>query len=60
MSALAAGVMAPIAGWLYENHGQQVAYWVAAATMIVLVLGGLMLAGPDAWRVKGSRISQPG
>ena len=60
MSALAAGVMAPVAGWLYENHGQQAAYWFAAATMIVLVVGGLMLAGPDAWRVKGTRLRRAG
>jgi MFS family permease len=52
MQALAAGLMAPITGWLYESYGQQTAYWFAAGVMIVLVAGGLLLAGPDARRVK--------
>jgi MFS family permease len=55
MQALAAGVMAPITGWLYENHGQQAAYWFAAVIMIAMVVGGLMLAGPDARHLKGRR-----
>ncbi len=57
MQALAAGLMAPITGWLYENHGQQTAYWFAAVVMIAMVAGGLMLAGPSARQVKGNRDS---
>ncbi|NNC92312.1 MAG: MFS transporter [Acidimicrobiia bacterium] len=60
MQALAAGVMAPFAGWLYENHGQQVAYWFAAIIMIAMVAGGLLLAGSDARHLKGRRIQGPG
>jgi MFS family permease len=52
MQALAAGVMAPLTGWLYENSGQQAAYWFAAFVMILMVAGGLLLAGPDARKVK--------
>lgn len=46
MQALGAGIMAPIAGWTYETHGQQAAYWVAAALILVLLLAGLWLARP--------------
>jgi MFS family permease len=52
MQALAAGVMAPITGWLYQHHGQQTAYWFAAGIMVVMVMGGLILAGPHARSVK--------
>jgi cytochrome b subunit of formate dehydrogenase len=55
MQALGAGTMAPLTGWLYENHGQQTAYWVAAIIMVTMVVGGLMLAGSDARPIKGSR-----
>lgn len=52
MQALGAGIMAPIAGWLYETRGQQTAYWVAAVLILLLVLGGLALARP-ALRLRG-------
>lgn len=52
MQSLAAGVMAPITGWLYENNGQRAAYWFAAAVMITMVTGGLLLARP-ALRLRG-------
>jgi len=55
MQALAAGVMAPFTGWLYENHGQQAAYWFAAVIMIAMVVGGLLLAGPAIRHVRGNR-----
>jgi MFS family permease len=51
MQALAAGIMAPFTGWLYESYGQQTAYWFASGAMILLVAGGLILAGPAARRV---------
>jgi len=53
MQALAAGLMAPATGWLYETYGQQTAYWFAAGVMILMVAGGLLLAGPDVRRIKG-------
>ena len=56
MQALAAGVMAPLTGWLYEHHGQQTAYWFAALIMIAMVAGGLLLAGPEARRMKRGRV----
>jgi len=46
MQSLGAGIMAPLTGWLYQTQGQQTAYWVAGATIFVLVAGGLALAGP--------------
>ena len=52
MQALAAGVMAPVTGWLYQSHGQQAAYWVAALVMLTMVAGGWALAGPEARRLK--------
>lgn len=52
MQSLGAGIMAPIAGWLYENHGQQAAYWGAASIILCLVLTGLWLARP-ALRLRG-------
>ena len=52
MQSLGAGIMAPIAGWLYETQGQQTTYWVAAAMIFALVLGGLWLARPDL-RLRG-------
>jgi MFS family permease len=58
MQALAAGVMAPVTGWLYENHGQRTAYWVAATVMLAMVVGGLVVAGSDGRRVRGRRPEQ--
>ena len=52
MQALAAGIMAPFTGWLYEHHGQQTAYWFASAIIALMVTGGLILAGPEARRMK--------
>ena len=46
MQALAAGIMAPVTGWVYENHGQQSAYWLAAIVVFSLVVIGLLVAGP--------------
>ncbi|MEM7091963.1 MAG: MFS transporter [Actinomycetota bacterium] len=51
MQALAAGIMAPIAGWLYESQGQRAAYWVGAATVLTMTLAGMIVAGPAAWSV---------
>ncbi len=50
MQALAAGIMAPITGWLYQSHGQRAAYWTAAVIIAAMVAGGLLLAGPDGRR----------
>lgn len=50
MQALAAGVMAPITGWLYESQGQRAAYWTAAVIIAAMVAGGLLIAGPDGRR----------
>jgi len=47
MQSLGAGIMAPIAGWLYETQGQQTVYWVSAAMIFTLALGGLALAWPE-------------
>lgn len=52
MQALAAGVMAIITGWLYEHHGQKTAYWSAAAAIVIMVVGGLVLAGAEGRRMK--------
>lgn len=52
MQSLGAGIMAPIAGWLYETQGQRTTYWVAGGLILALVLGGLALARP-ALRLKG-------
>lgn len=52
MQSLGAGIMAPIAGWMYETHGQQAAYWTAAGIILVLVIVGLWLARP-ALRLRG-------
>ncbi|MGI9648545.1 MAG: MFS transporter [Acidimicrobiia bacterium] len=52
MQALAAGIIAPFTGWLYQHHGQQTAYWFAAVIMVAMVVGGLILAGPHARDVK--------
>jgi MFS family permease len=51
IQVLVAGVAAPVIGGLYENHGRAVAYTASAAGMAVLVVGGLLLAGP-AWRLR--------
>ena len=52
MQSLGAGIMAPIAGWLYETHGQKTTYWVSGGIIFMLVVGGLVLARP-AIRLKG-------
>jgi DHA1 family tetracycline resistance protein-like MFS transporter len=46
---LTAGIVAVLAGWLYEFHGRLVAYLVCAVLMIILVIAALALAGPT-WR----------
>ncbi len=51
MQALGAGIMAPIAGWLYETQGQRTTYWVAGGIILLLVIGGILLARP-ALRLK--------
>jgi MFS family permease len=51
MQALGAGIMAPIAGWLYETQGQRTTYWVAGGMILLLVIGGILLARP-ALRLK--------
>ena len=51
MQSLGAGIMAPIAGWLYETQGQRTTYWVAGGLILLLVIGGIMLARP-ALRLK--------
>lgn len=51
MQSLGAGIMAPIAGWLYETQGQRTTYWVAGGLILLLVVGGIMLARP-ALRLK--------
>ena len=47
IQTLVAGVTAPIIGVLYEHSGRTLAYSVAAVSMVVLVVSGLVLAGPD-------------
>jgi len=42
--ALAAGIMAPITGWLYQHQGQQAAYWTAAGVILAMTAMGLLLA----------------
>lgn len=51
IQVLVAGVAAPVIGALYEVHGRAVAYTAAAVGMVLLVVGGLLLAGP-AWRLR--------
>jgi MFS family permease len=51
IQVLVAGIAAPVIGALYENHGRAVAYTASAVGMAVLVVGGLLLAGP-AWRLR--------
>jgi len=52
MQSLAAGIVAPIIGWVYQTKGQQASYWLAAAVMLVLVAGGVGLARPKL-RMRG-------
>ncbi len=51
IQVLVAGVTAPVIGALYETQGRTVAYAAAAAGMVVLIVLGLVLAGP-AWRLR--------
>lgn len=51
IQTLVAGVTAPVIGALYEHYGRDVAYTVSAVAMVVLVVVGLVLAGP-AWRLR--------
>lgn len=50
---LMAGVMAPVAGLLYENLGRGTAYGVTAAVMVVFVALGVVFAG-RAWGLRSS------
>lgn len=57
-STLTAGVTALVTGVLYEHAGRAVAYGVAAALMVALVVIGIALAGP-AWRLRGAARTAP-
>jgi len=46
MQSLGAGIMAPIAGWLYDTQGQQTTYWVSAAIIFAFAIAGITLAWP--------------
>lgn len=46
VQSLGAGFMAPITGFVYENYGQQAAYWLAGGLVIAMVAIGLGVAGP--------------
>jgi MFS family permease len=50
---LMAGLTALLAGAMYDNFGRTTAYAVAGTCMLVLILGGVALAGP-AWRLRGA------
>jgi len=52
MQSLGAGIMAPVTGWVYENHGQRAAYWLAAGVVLTMTATGLGVAGP-ARRLRG-------
>jgi MFS family permease len=54
IQTLTAGVTAPIIGALYEHAGRDVAYAASAVAMVVLVVIGVLLAGP-AWRLRDER-----
>jgi hypothetical protein len=43
---------------MYDSFGRPTAYAVAGATMLVLIVGGLALAGP-AWRLRGDAPQTP-
>ena len=44
---LVGGISALMAGELFESYGRGMAYGVCAALMVVLVIAGLICAGPD-------------
>ena len=52
MQSLGAGIMAPVTGWVYENHGQRAAYWLASGVVLAMTATGLGVAGP-ARRLRG-------
>ena len=54
LQTLVAGITALVAGALYEHAGRTVAYGVSAGLMVLLVVVGVVLAGP-AWRLRGAR-----
>lgn len=55
---LMAGLMAPIAGLLYEHFSRGTAYTVSAATMMVFVLVGIALAG-RSWGMRATSVPVP-
>lgn len=55
--ALSAGIMAPVTGWLYDVHGQQTAYTVAAVVIIAFVAVGVVLAGPEGRAMKDATVN---
>jgi len=53
LQSLAAGIMAPTTGWVYEHHGQRAAYWLGAGVVLALVVAGLVTAGGAVRTLKG-------
>jgi MFS family permease len=56
---LVAGITAIVTGALYEHAGRTVAYGVSAGMMVLLVIVGVVLAGP-AWSLRGAPAPEPG
>jgi MFS family permease len=52
IQTLVAGIAAPVIGFTYEHAGRGVAYPVAAASMVVLLVAGLLIAGRPAWSMR--------
>lgn len=53
IQVLSAGATAIVVGTLYEQFGRPAAYGFTGVSMLLLVGGGLLLAGP-AWNLKGA------
>lgn len=49
LQTLTGGISATLAGWSYDSYGRATAFIATAIVMVVLVIAGLILAGPRRW-----------
>ena len=58
LQTLMGGIAASLAGWTYDGYGRATAFSVTAIVMVVLVITGLVLAGPQRWSARIPRLDE--
>lgn len=57
LQTLTGGISASLAGWGYDSFGRAAAFIATAVVMVLLVVTGLVLAGPRRWSTPQRHVS---